>query len=94
MVVLDTQHIHTVCFRYCGCDASDHAMNLEQLLRNGWYPATVVDPATCATFACLDHFRLLNVVGNITVHDFMGTLERQTHALNVKPIPVCLVAAL
>ncbi|KAJ7226774.1 hypothetical protein GGX14DRAFT_347841 [Mycena pura] len=87
MVVLDTQHIHTVNFQYCGCDASDHAMNLEQLLRNGWYPATMVDPATCATFACLDLFRLLNVVGNITVHDFVGTLERQTHAINVKPIP-------
>jgi hypothetical protein len=88
MVVMDTQAIHTVHFRYCACDNSDHAGNLEQLLRNGWYPATTVDPATCATFAALDLYRLLNVVGNINVHDFVGTLERRTSASQVNSVPV------
>jgi hypothetical protein len=88
MVVMDTQSIHTVQFRYCACDNSDHAGNLEQLLRNGWYPATTVDPATCATFTALEMFRLLNVVGNINVHDFVGTLERWTSVVQVNPLPV------
>jgi hypothetical protein len=89
MVVMDTEHIHTVKYRFCGCDKSDRAGNLEQLLRNGWYPATTVDPATCATFASLELFRLLNVVGNINVHDFVGTLEQRTNATELKSVPVC-----
>ncbi|KAJ6501536.1 hypothetical protein C8R47DRAFT_1211112 [Mycena vitilis] len=87
MVVMDTDYIHTVEYRYCACDKSDHASNLKQLLRNGWYPATTVDPATCATFAALELFRLLNVVGNINVHDFVGTLERLTNATETGSVP-------
>ncbi|KAJ7717597.1 hypothetical protein B0H16DRAFT_1740547 [Mycena metata] len=87
MVVLHVDMIHTVPFHYCACDSSDDSPNLEQLLRNGWYPATTVDPATCATFECLDLFRLLNVTGNINVRDFVTTLERRTSATNVKRIP-------
>ncbi|KAJ7820051.1 hypothetical protein B0H13DRAFT_1661106, partial [Mycena leptocephala] len=87
MVVMDTEYIHTVKYRFCACDKSDRAANLEQLLRNGWYPATTVDPAMCATFPALDLYRLLNVVGNINVHDFVGTLERKTNASQVKSVP-------
>ncbi|KAJ6463650.1 hypothetical protein C8R47DRAFT_992586 [Mycena vitilis] len=87
MVVMDTDYIHTVKYRYCACDKSDRAGNLEQLMRNGWYPATTVDPATCATFASLELFRLLNVVGNINVHDFVGTLERLTNATQTDAVP-------
>ncbi|KAJ7817577.1 hypothetical protein B0H13DRAFT_1662585 [Mycena leptocephala] len=81
MVVLDITGIHTLRFQYCGCAGSRTSNNLQQLLRNGWYPATVTDPTTCATFKVLDLFRLLNVVGNMNVHDFIGTLERLTDGL-------------
>lgn len=88
MVVMDTDAIHTISYRYCGCDKSDHANNLQQLLRNNWYPATTVDPETCATFASLETFRVLNVVGNINVHDFVGTMERQTDPCQLEKVPV------
>ncbi|KAJ7081651.1 hypothetical protein B0H15DRAFT_924210 [Mycena belliarum] len=87
MVVIHTNGIHSVRLNECGCDASDHANNLETLLRHSWYPATTVDPATCATFQALDLYRLLNVVGNINVHDYVGTLERLTSASKVKRVP-------
>ncbi|KAJ6451528.1 hypothetical protein C8R47DRAFT_1229790 [Mycena vitilis] len=87
MVVIDTEYIHTVQYRFCACDKSDCAGNLEQFLRNGWYPATTGDPKTCSTFASLELFRLLNVVGNINVHDFVGTLERRTDALKPGSVP-------
>ncbi|KAJ7046287.1 hypothetical protein C8F04DRAFT_1173231 [Mycena alexandri] len=87
MVVMDVSGIYTVEYRWCGCDNSDHANELEQLLRNGWYPATTVDPSTCATFAALELFRLLNVVGNVNVHDFVGVLERETDASKVTKVP-------
>ncbi|KAJ7716570.1 hypothetical protein B0H16DRAFT_1338947, partial [Mycena metata] len=87
MVVMDTEAIHTISYRYCGCDRSDHANNLQQLLRNSWYPATTVDPQTCATFTSLETFRTLNVVGNINVHNFVGAMERQTDPCLVVKVP-------
>ncbi|KAJ7170643.1 hypothetical protein C8R43DRAFT_1120404 [Mycena crocata] len=87
MVVIHTNGIHTIHYRYCGCDLSDRASNLDQLLRNAWYPATTVDPATCTTFEALKLYRLLNVVGNLNVHDFVGTLEHRTDPTKIKPIP-------
>ncbi|KAJ7694247.1 hypothetical protein B0H17DRAFT_1159285 [Mycena rosella] len=87
MVVMDMSGMHTVCYRFCGCDESDRTGPLEQFLHNGWYPATTVDPATCVSFAALDLYRLLNVVGNINVHDFVGALERITDACGIKKVP-------
>ncbi|KAK7031325.1 CxC2 domain-containing protein [Favolaschia claudopus] len=87
MVVMDFPRIHTIKFRYCACDLSDYANNLQQLLRNGWYPATTVDPGTCVTFSTLETFRLLNVVGNLTVHDGVRVMERGTDAGRMNSIP-------
>ncbi|KAK7019477.1 CxC2 domain-containing protein [Favolaschia claudopus] len=87
MVVLDFPHIHEVKFRYCACDLSDRANNFEQLLRNAWYPATTVDPGTCATFATLEVFRLLTVIGALSVLDFVGTMEKSTNPSGVDSVP-------
>ncbi|KAK7052398.1 CxC2 domain-containing protein [Favolaschia claudopus] len=87
MVVMDFPVIHTVKFRYCACDLSDTANNLQQLLRNGWYPATTIDPGTCATIQTLRTFRLQNAVGNLTVHDLVRIMERCTDATRVNAIP-------
>ncbi|KAJ7184784.1 hypothetical protein C8R46DRAFT_1026640 [Mycena filopes] len=81
MVVIDITGIHVVAYRYCGCSRSRQCSKIQLQLRNGWYPASLTNPSTCATFAVLDLFRLLNVVGNVNAHDFILTLERQTDAL-------------
>lgn len=80
MTVIDTTGIHRIHYRFCGCDRSDKANNLVQFLRNGWYPASITDPDTCATFKVLDFFRQLNVIGNMNARDFMTSLERLTDA--------------
>ncbi|KAJ7810040.1 hypothetical protein B0H13DRAFT_1667753, partial [Mycena leptocephala] len=54
---------------------------IHTLMHNAWYPASITDPATCATFKVLDLFRLLNVVANVNAHDFILTLERSTDAI-------------
>ncbi|KAJ7026219.1 hypothetical protein C8F04DRAFT_1268392 [Mycena alexandri] len=87
MVVIHTNGLHTVDYRYCSCDLADRANNLQQLQRSEWYPATTVDPASCATYQCLDLYRMLNVVGNINVHDFVGSLERLTDATKITKLP-------
>ncbi|KAJ7138908.1 hypothetical protein C8R46DRAFT_1234147 [Mycena filopes] len=78
MTVIETPFIHRIRIRYCKCSKSDDADNLEQLLRNKWFPATVTDPATCATFRSLEAYRMFNVVGNLNVRDFITALERVT----------------
>jgi hypothetical protein len=78
MTVIEAPTIHQVKIRYCGCSKSYDADNLEQLMRNAWYPATVTDPKTCATFRSLESYRLYNVAGNLNVSDFITTLERAT----------------
>ncbi|KAJ7076255.1 hypothetical protein B0H15DRAFT_790828 [Mycena belliarum] len=78
MTVIEAPFIHQVRVRFCKCAKSDNADNLEQLMRNSWYPATVTDPGTCATFRSLESYRLYNVVGNMNVRDFMTALERMT----------------
>ncbi|KAJ7784192.1 hypothetical protein B0H16DRAFT_1446451 [Mycena metata] len=80
MVVIEAPIIHQLHIRYCKCSKSDDTDNVEQLLRNAWYPATVTDPATCATFKTLDTFRLYNVVGNMNANDFVHAMERATNA--------------
>ncbi|KAJ7828475.1 hypothetical protein B0H14DRAFT_3466313 [Mycena olivaceomarginata] len=72
--------IHEINVAYCKCSKSDDADNLEQLLRNAWYPATVTDPGTCSTFRSLETYRLYNVLGNMNVRDFITSLERMTDA--------------
>ncbi|KAJ7458364.1 hypothetical protein B0H11DRAFT_1737877 [Mycena galericulata] len=87
MVVMDVTGIFTLDVRYCGCEKAERSNNLDQLLGNAWYPASTIDPGTCATFQVLEFFRLLNVVGNVTAHDFVGTLERLTDPLRLYSVP-------
>jgi hypothetical protein len=78
-------------YQFCGCDRSDTANGLAQLLRNAWYPASFTDPDTCATFAVLDFFQLMSCIGNINARDFVTTLERLTDSTagtGLKWIPV------
>ncbi|KAJ7060044.1 hypothetical protein C8F01DRAFT_1254159 [Mycena amicta] len=78
MVVMDVRGVFTLRVRFCGCAKALSQDPVAQLMSNGWYPATTIDPATCATFEALETFRQLNVVGNLSAHDYVGTLERLT----------------
>ncbi|KAJ7432257.1 hypothetical protein B0H11DRAFT_1760772 [Mycena galericulata] len=87
MVVMDANGIFSLDVQYCNCEKAERCSNLDQLLGNGWYPATTIEPGTCATFQVLELFRILNVVGNVTAHDFVGTLERLTDPLRLSSVP-------
>ncbi|KAF7301155.1 CxC2 domain-containing protein [Mycena indigotica] len=87
MVVIDMNGIYNVDVQYCDCNNTNGTDTVEQLLRNCWYPATVVSPATCATFAVLEHFRLLRALGNVTTHDFICALERQQDPTQTEDTP-------
>lgn len=78
MTVLHTNGIHTLRVSYCGCSVAGQEDNLQQLMRNAWYPASITDPHTCATYRVLETYRRLNVVANTNVRDFVTTLEEMS----------------
>ncbi|KAJ7074440.1 hypothetical protein C8F01DRAFT_1242680 [Mycena amicta] len=88
LTVMDLGGIMKVDVRFCGCsDSLRHPHNhLSQLMDNGWFPATTIDPSTCATYVLLEHFRLLKVVANVNANDFVRTLERLTDATHTKKV--------
>lgn len=92
IVVLHTNGLHEVEVNVCGC-----CSNLEmwqQLLRGSWYPATQTQPETCATIELLELFHTLNLQGNLTVYDFVKTLEFVTDGWRLDTLPVSASAML
>ncbi|KAJ7770735.1 hypothetical protein B0H16DRAFT_1306944 [Mycena metata] len=82
LTVVHPNGIHEIKYRFCQCRRSDTCNNLQQLHRNGWFPATKTDPDTAVSTQALDLYRLLNVVGNLNARDFITSLERLTDATN------------
>lgn len=87
--VIHTNGIHTVCMDFCHC-THPRDEHRTQLLRAGLFPATVLDPQTCATFEAMRHFHLLSLQGKLTAYDFIHGLELATDNTGLSPPPVCL----
>ena len=84
-VVIDTNGIHLVNVDYCRCYSVTHRV---QLLHIGWWPATPLDPQTCATMEVLRHFQSLNLQGKLTGFSFYRALEYQTDNTGLNKPPV------
>lgn len=75
--VLDDHGIHDVGLDFCGCG---HARPPEiQILRYGWYPATVEKPKTAATFRLLERFHLLTLESKTSAYEFYYSIARETN---------------
>ncbi|TRM57974.1 hypothetical protein BD626DRAFT_411071, partial [Schizophyllum amplum] len=89
MTVIAPTHICRLKMRYCACSRSEGATNVQQLLREEWFPATVIEPSTCALFTTLDHFALLTAIANTNVRDFVSSLQCSGNALRLSASPEC-----
>ncbi|KAJ7174319.1 hypothetical protein C8R46DRAFT_891688 [Mycena filopes] len=77
--VLHSNGIHSVNVDFCGCDQAHLAGTpREQVLRRSWYPATDLEPRTCATFRLVELFHILTLQGKVTTYDFYSGLEKVT----------------
>ncbi|KAJ7641080.1 hypothetical protein FB45DRAFT_1021856 [Roridomyces roridus] len=81
----DITGVHEIAVDFCGChtvlseDSQLQALpRRQQLLRACWWPATVKNPNTCATFGVLRLFQILNCLGKLSAYDFLRGLERVT----------------
>ncbi|KAF7369403.1 CxC2 domain-containing protein [Mycena venus] len=73
----DVTGVHELAVDFCGCtEAPERRI---QLLRACWWPATVKEPNTCATFAALKLFQILNCLGKLSAYDFLRGLEMITN---------------
>ncbi|KAJ7698905.1 hypothetical protein B0H17DRAFT_1158229 [Mycena rosella] len=81
--VIDLTGIHTVNVRFCECDA--RIKHRQQLMRVQWWLASVKKPQTCATFAVIRLFQIMNCLGKIAAHDFMRSLELLTNNNGLTP---------
>lgn len=75
-IVFDVNGYHWINIDYCGCSTTASARHV-QLLRAGWFPASVLRPQTVFTFDYLDTFHRLTLQGKITLHDFyLATIHK------------------
>lgn len=89
--VLHTNGMHHVAVKSCGCTrtADENALKVyKQLLRIGWYPASHLDPKTCATFEVMKLFHLLSLQGKMSHYDFYKTLQYRTDNTGTVKLPV------
>ncbi|KAF8995279.1 hypothetical protein BDZ89DRAFT_925224, partial [Hymenopellis radicata] len=87
MTIIHVNGIHELKVCSCGCRVAEDLSTVEELLRNGWYPATSTDPSTCGSFEVLDMFRLLSTVAQVNVRDFVTSLEQMTDPHGTEKVP-------
>ena len=89
LTVLDVNGIHQVNVAYCNCEKAIGSFERRiQLLRAGWFPATLDRPKTVITFDALDLFHALTLQSKITFYDFYHTLVRRTDNSGIRVVPV------
>lgn len=85
-VVLHINGIHFVNVDFCGCNLAGESR--QQLMRASWWPATPLEPQTCATFALMNQFHLLSLKAKVSAFDFYRSLEYLTHNFGLEKLPV------
>ncbi len=80
-MVLDVNSIHKVAVNFCTCE--ERLPDRVQLLRYGWFPATVWYPQSCVTFWLLEHFQMVSLASKISVYEYYQGLMHMMDATEV-----------
>lgn len=85
--VIDSNGIFEVKVLFCGCSrASGHSFpQYTQLIRAGWFPATMNIPHTAVTFRCLDDFGHKSNQGKLTGYDYYNSLMHMMDSPELDP---------
>lgn len=79
--ILHINGIHNVAIDYCGCERA--IPNHIQLLRRGLFPASQINPKTCASFELLNLLHLLALTLKGSPYNFYRMLEKATNNTGV-----------
>ncbi|KAL1698300.1 hypothetical protein EV121DRAFT_161860, partial [Schizophyllum commune] len=76
--VIHHNGIHRVSVDFCHCGRGQGVHHRQQLMRNGWWPASVANPQTCATIDCLRQFHKINNLSKVAVYEYYRALQQLT----------------
>ncbi|KAG1826541.1 hypothetical protein EV424DRAFT_1471591 [Suillus variegatus] len=83
-VVIDVHSIHEIGLDFCGCETVQ--VHYKQLLRAQWFPSSVSNPQTAATFALMEFFHLLSFESKVSAYEFYHSIARRTDNTSITPI--------
>ncbi|KAH0826244.1 hypothetical protein J3R83DRAFT_5708 [Lanmaoa asiatica] len=86
--ILDTNGIHSVALRFCGCEIADTPV--QQLLRCRLFPVSTQQPRTAATFSLLEEFHLLSLESKLSTYQYYNSLARRIDNTGLFPAKVCI----
>jgi hypothetical protein len=90
--VLHVNGLHDITVDFCNCDKTRAGEWRTQLMRVRWYPATLTDPHSCATFEVLNQFHILTLQGKVTTYDYYNGLEKLRNNASLKPQKVSTIS--
>ncbi|KDR67025.1 hypothetical protein GALMADRAFT_106020 [Galerina marginata CBS 339.88] len=79
---MDTTGLHEIALDFCNCE--HRQPQFIQLLRFGWFPATVGFPHTASTLRLLKFFQMLSFESKASAYEFYQTLSRLTDNTGTK----------
>ena len=78
ILVIDLSGYHFVRVRFCACSCSSFLEPYRQLLRFGWFPASLLRPKTAFTFNLLDTYHKISLQGKLNLYDFYTSILQKT----------------
>ncbi|KAI0055075.1 hypothetical protein BV25DRAFT_1816134 [Artomyces pyxidatus] len=84
LTVIDVSGIHEVYYQLCDCTTSEATRPFVQLLRIGWWPATITRPRTVVTLRTLRLFHALTLQSKVNGYDFYNGLVRITDGAGLR----------
>ncbi|KAL1740910.1 hypothetical protein HDZ31DRAFT_85158 [Schizophyllum fasciatum] len=82
--VIHHNGIHNIAVDFCHCSQGRDISHRQQLMRNGWWPATPASPQTCATIACLRQFYKINALSKVAVYEYYRALQQLSDSGDAK----------
>lgn len=77
MTILHTNGVHSVHVSWCHCPGAGD--RVDQLMKIGWFPATLNKPETAFTFKLLDEFQIHHLQSKKSAYDYFLALVRLTN---------------
>ncbi|EAU82120.2 hypothetical protein CC1G_09579 [Coprinopsis cinerea okayama7 len=85
MTLVDVNGIHKANVRFCTCHGIHERVS--QLVKSGFFPATLTQPRTAFSFSVLRQFHLIQLEGKMSAYDFCSTLRRLSDNVFTDEIP-------
>lgn len=85
LTVVDLLSIHRVRVAFCDCGGTHYYV---QMLRAGWWPASLKRPRSGFTMRTLKFFQALSLLSKTNGYDFWRTIVYMTDGSGVENLPV------